>query len=503
MDGVFDIGTPEPVPDPFNMAAYVLRKAKALGDTPALEIHSAVGADVHSYAHIERTVQQTAAGLQAYGLGSGDKVLMRLGNSVDFPIVFLACLWAGFVPVPTSSALTQSEVDWIARDLAPRLCVGHGDVPLPSGVPCIQPDALRGSGAMDAAMLGPADRLGYVIYTSGSSGQPRAVAHAHRAIWARRMMYEGWYGLTAQDRVLHAGAFNWTYTLGVGLMDPWAQGATALIREDGQSSAELPDLLKRSRATIFAAAPGVYRQILKSQATLSLPDLRHGLSAGEALSAGVRNTWRDRVGTEIYEALGMSECSTYISACPGRQAPEGAAGFVQAGRRVTVLGQDGQPQPFGTPGTLAIHQRDPGLMLGYLGAPQATAARMKGPWFDTGDRATLSADGTVHFQGRDDDMMNAGGYRVAPLEVEAAFAPLPGLAECAAVDVAVKADARVIALFYNSAAPLEEATLAAHAQAHLARYKQPRLYIHCPALPRNANGKLNRKALRAAYEAPK
>jgi acyl-coenzyme A synthetase/AMP-(fatty) acid ligase len=55
------------------------------------------------------------------------------------------------------------------------------------------------------------------------------VAHAHRAVWARRMMMHGWYGLTPEDRLLHAGAFNWTFTLGTGLLDPWAMGATALI----------------------------------------------------------------------------------------------------------------------------------------------------------------------------------------------------------------------------------------------------------------------------------
>jgi acyl-coenzyme A synthetase/AMP-(fatty) acid ligase len=77
--------------------------------------------------------------------------------------------------------------------------------------------------------MGDPDRLAYLVFTSGSSGEPKAVAHAHRAIWARRMMTEGWYGLTPEDRLLHAGAFNWTFTLGTGLLDPWAIGATALI----------------------------------------------------------------------------------------------------------------------------------------------------------------------------------------------------------------------------------------------------------------------------------
>ena len=79
--------------------------------------------------------------------------------------------------------------------------------------------------------MGDPDRLAYIIYTSGTSGVPRGVCHAHRAIWARQMMMQGWYGLRPEDRLLHAGAFNWTYTLGTGLMDPWTMGATALIPE--------------------------------------------------------------------------------------------------------------------------------------------------------------------------------------------------------------------------------------------------------------------------------
>jgi acyl-coenzyme A synthetase/AMP-(fatty) acid ligase len=137
---------------------------------------------------------------------------------------------------------------------------------------------------------------------------------------------------------MHAGAFNWTYTLGTGLMDPWAIGATALIPEAGIAPAQLPLLLKRFDATIFAAAPGVYRQMLKMPVP-ALPRLRHGLSAGEKMP----ETDPRRLGGgdrhPVYEALGMSEVSTYVSACPARPAPPGTAGFPQPGRRVAVLGR--------------------------------------------------------------------------------------------------------------------------------------------------------------------
>ena len=101
--------------------------------------------------------------------------------------------------------------------------------------------------------MGAPDRPGYIVFTSGSGGTPRAVVHAHRAVWARRMMWDGWYGLRTDDRVLHAGAFNWTYTLGTGLMDPWAIGATALVVAPG---APMSLLMRRHDATNLCRRAG-------------------------------------------------------------------------------------------------------------------------------------------------------------------------------------------------------------------------------------------------------
>jgi acyl-coenzyme A synthetase/AMP-(fatty) acid ligase len=112
----------------------------------------------------------------------------------------------------------------------------------------------------------------------------------------------------------------------------------------------------------------------------------------------------------------------------------------------------------------------------------------------------MDQGGAVRYLGRDDDMMNAGGYRVSPVEVEEAMLRFSGVSECAAVEVAVRADARVIACFYASATPLDEAALARHAAETLARYKQPRLFIRLPALLRGANNKLRRRDLRRDWE---
>ncbi len=501
---VWGEGDTEPCPAPFNLAAHVLAAVRRVPDRIALQVVRPAGAERWSYARLEAAVRGTGAGLRAMGLVPGDRVLMRLGNTVDFPVLFLGAIAAGLVPVPTSSQLTIAEIERIVAEIAPALIVAAPGVAAPQVPQCpvLGLEALRALHSHPPFdwEMGDPDRLAYLIYTSGTSGRPRAVAHAHRAIWARRMMHEGWYGLRETDRLMHAGAFNWTYTLGTGLMDPWSVGAQALIPAEGVEPAQLPLLLKRFDATIFAAAPGVYRQMLRG-AMPALPRLRHGLSAGEKLPDAVRGAWEAATGTPICEALGMSEVSTFVSAAPGRPAPPGASGYPQPGRRVAVLGADGVPVPRGEAGTLAVHRSDPGLFLGYLGQPEETAARFAGDWFLTGDTVAMAGDGAITYLGRDDDMMNAGGYRVSPLEVERAMNDHPAIEESAAVEVEVRPGVSVIALFH-AGAEVAAAELAAFAETRLARYKQPRLFIPLPAVPKGANNKLARKALRQGWTPP-
>ncbi|MEP2715682.1 class I adenylate-forming enzyme family protein [Pseudophaeobacter sp.] len=501
MLSLFDQGAFAPCPAPFNLAAHVLRRATDLSQKPGLEVLGPGGSQIWTFAQLEAAVRGTGTGLLQQRLQPGQILLMRLGNTVDFPIAYLGAIAAGLVPVPTSSDLTEGEVAKMIADLEPAAVLRDPEVTCaahPNQILLADLQAMHALPPCDYAMGDP-ERMAYAVYTSGTSGKPRAVAHAHRAIWARQMMVDGWYDLKAEDRLLHAGAFNWTFTLGTGLMDPWTIGATALIPEPGTDPSDLPALLKQHRATIFAAAPGVYRKILKTKSPLDLPDLRHGLCAGEKLSAHLHSAWTKITGTELYEAYGMSECSTFISSSPSHPARGQALGQPQPGRRVAILGPDG-PVPQGDEGTIAIAASDPGLMLGYMNAPEETAARMQDGWFLTGDQGAMAVDGQVSYLGRADDMMNAGGFRVSPIEVETQLSAHPGIIQVGVATVEVKTDSHIIVAFYTGPRALEVEELQDFAAQKLARYKQPRAYVHLPALPSGANGKLLRRALPAYFK---
>ncbi len=485
-------------PPRFNMAAYVLAQAVERADHPALIVP---GQQTLTYSDLEQAVRGTATGLLRLA-SPGDHILMRLGNTPDFPITYLACIAAGLVPVPTSSQLTVPEVTKMAQDLSPALVVQAEDVAAPASEwPALTLDNLRALRDLPQADydMGDSNRTAYIVYTSGTSGHARAVVHAHRAIWARRMMWDGWYGLTPDDRLMHAGAFNWTYTLGTGLMDPWSVGATAIIPPDDTDAATLPALMALHDATIFAAAPGVYRRLLR-QDMPAIPTLRHGLSAGEKLPETLRQAWQAQTNTPIHEAFGMSECSTFISGSPDRPSPSGALGYPQPGRQVALCGHKG-PVVTGQTGQIAIHRSDPGLMLGYLNQPLETAARYDGDWFMTGDEGIMDANGAITYAGRADDMMNAGGYRVSPVEVETVLSQHPDITEVACAEVRLRADLSLIAAFYTGPDVIDDAELTKFATDVLAAYKVPRIFVHRDALPRGANNKLLRRALRTAWEA--
>jgi 4-hydroxybenzoate-CoA ligase len=504
---LFDDGPFAPCPAPFNMAAHTFAAALRTPGKVALEVLAGPGAvkERWTYVALADAVRRTAGGLAGRGIGRGDRVLLRLGNSADFPVLFFAANALGAVPVATSAQLTPAELGPILADIAPALvCLGPGlTLPDAPGAPVIgagEIAALRAHDPAPFAATAP-DEPAYMVMTSGTSSGPKGVVHAQRSGWARRMMWDGWYGLTPDDRMLHAGAFNWTYTLGAGLTDPWAAGATALVYAGLPDRHIWPRLAGAHGATLFAAAPGVFRQMLDAPGLAEgFAGLRHALSAGEALPEGVRAAWSGATAKPIHEALGMSEVSTYVSSCPARPAPPGTVGYPQPGRRIAILPEEGaEPLLRGSDGLLAVSGRDPGLMLGYWNRPEDTAAAFRGEWFVTGDRARMHPDGAITHLGRADDLMNAGGFRVSPAEVEAALLAHPGVAEAAAVELAAGSGATVIAAFYVPRdGALAEAELAAHCAERLARYKCPRVFRALDALPRSPNGKLLRRRLREA-----
>ncbi|WP_370153232.1 class I adenylate-forming enzyme family protein [Ferrovibrio sp.] len=502
----------DPVPARFNIARYCLAEnARLRPDKTAMILAGADHEFRMTFGEVDQAVRRLAAGLQGLGLPRGSRIMIRMANDADYALTYFATMAAGYVALPSSAQLTAAEAAYLLENSGAAAVAASAelatDLQLPAGVLLIDPARL--AQLKQAAPLADyadtaADDPAYLVYTSGTTGRPKGVLHAQRAAWGRRPMHQGWLGLHESDVMLHAGAFNWTYTLGVGLVDPWAVGATTVLYNGPRDIQVWPALLEKHRATMFAAVPTLYRQILKycDLASHDLSAFRHGVTAGEALAPALLAEWQQRTGRPLYEALGMSEISTYISTGPGMQIKPGSPGRPQPGRRVAILdpdddGNGARPLAQGETGLLAVHRSDPSLMLGYWNRPEEEALVYRGEWFCGGDLASIDADGYVWHHGRNDDVMNAMGYRVSPVEVEMALAEHPAIAEVAVTEIRVREDVSVVAAFIvlREGESLTAETIAGFAQDRLAAYKCPREWRFVASLPRTANGKVQRKKL--------
>ena len=527
-----------PPPPRFNLVSYCLgavarERPDALALTVVRDLDAGdAGVQRFTFGQLDDAVRRVASGLRALGLSwtttaSGDvvppRVVLRLPTTSDYALLLLGIMAAGYVALPASPMLTGTELAFVLDDAeASALVVDAGaeaellanlrDDGRWGELRLITPEDIqrfiRESSPGDYADTA-ADDPALLIYTSGTTAQPKGVLHAQRVAWGRRPMLEGWYGgLGPDDTLLHTGAFNWTYTLGTGLLDPWSQGAAALIYTGASgTTGDLtvwPRLMERFGATVNASVPGLYRKLLRDVdlERYDLSRLRHGLVAGEALPLSLLKAWRSTTGTELYEALGMSECSTYISSSPSTPTKPGSPGRAQRERCVAVLPLDPRDgdEPLDEPGAvglLAVHRSDPGLMLGYWRRSEEEKAVFRGEWFVGGDLAAFASDAYLRYHGRADDVMTALGYRVSPLEVESCLEEHPAVAEVAVAEVPLRRDVRVIAAFVvpTEAREADAGALLLHAREHLAAYKCPRELIFVDALPRTANGKVRRREL--------
>lgn len=517
------------IPERFNIgvACTDAHLGTAVAARAAVIVDRDDATDEITFAALAERTSRFAQLLRNLGCDVGDRVLVRLPNCLAYPTAFLGALKRGAVPVPTSTRLTADEVRFLGTDSGAVVLVTDRPTWDAMHVMLEELPALRDVLLVGDAPPAPARRLrvrtlepllarvtrwepphptrvenpAYLVYTSGTTGYPKGVVHAHRALLGRQPSSAYWFDFDpAGDRVLHAGKYNWTYVLGTGLMDPLFRGHTTIVHEGATDAALWPARIARHGATIFLGVPTIYRQILQKTAfgRADVPTLRHCMSAGEQLAADVLAGWRERFGLDVYEALGMTECSYYLCETRSRPIRPGSAGFVQPGHDVRLLDPETLREvPDGAEGMLCIHRADPGLMLRYWNQPEETAACFRGDWFLTGDYARRDAEGYVWFLGRRDDLINTFGYRVSPHEVERVLKSHPDVADAAAVGETVGPEKILVAAYVvPRARGLTPDAVLAYAREHLASYKAPRIVHLVDDLPRTRNGKVLRRALR-------
>lgn len=505
---------------------------RGMGELIAMIVEDdTLGTSQYTYQELANASSRFAQLLLEKNIQSGERILIRLPNSLSYPTAFFGSMKMGGIAVPTSTLLAAQEVAYLANDSGAKVLVmaksmWHELASSLDDCPHISLILLTGPGQLpdntNSAILIDLDAQlsqiepiqhsvdtkpddpAYLVYTSGTTGFPKGVLHGHRSLIGRLPASEYWFQFQknnsqGQERILHSGKFNWTYVLGSALMDPLYQGKTVIVYE-GENDAELwPRLIKEHQCTIFIGVPTIYRQLIQKTAYTrkDLPSLKHCMSAGEHLSDEMLNAWRERFEIDVYEAIGMSEISYYISQNKYRSIRPGSAGFPQPGHDVHLLDADLNEVGINEEGMICIPDSDPGLFLEYWQLAEQTAEAKHSGWFFTGDYARRDEDGYIWFLGRRDDIINTFGYRVSPHEIERVMATHIAVAECVALGEEITKDKTLVSLcviLRPDQNPSEEVLLQFAAD-HLAKYKAPKKIYFMKDFPRTKNGKVLRKKM--------
>ena len=505
---------------------------KGMGGRTAMIVEDDVlGQSQYTYSELSTASSRFAQLLLNNGVQENDRVLIRLPNSLSYPTAFFGTMKIGAIAVPTSTLLAASEVEYLANDSSAKVLVlaktmwpemkdslvnnqqlslvlltGPGEMPSDkiNATLIDLHTSLEKTDVLKSIVQTKPDDPAYLVYTSGTTGFPKGVLHGHRSLIGRLPASEYWFQFQednsqGQERILHSGKFNWTYVLGSALMDPLFHGKTVVVHE-GANDAELwPRLIKQHECTIFIGVPTIYRQLIQKTTYTGkdLPSLKHCMSAGEHLSDEMLSAWRDRFDMDVYEAIGMSELSYYISQNKYQPIRPGSAGFPQPGHNVHLLDADLNEVSVNEEGMICIPTDDPGLFLEYWQLDQQTAEAKHNGWFFTGDYARRDEDGYIWFLGRRDDIINTFGYRVSPHEIERVMNTYPAIAECVALGEEIEKDKILVSLCVTlrEDTKVDETTLLNFAASNLAKYKTPKKIYFMDSFPRTKNGKVIRKEL--------
>ena len=520
------------IPDELNIASYVVDRHVEEGR--GARVAAWAEGRAYTFADLRALTNRFANVLEALGVGPGDHVMLRLGTSLYTLIAILGAIKAGAIPAPTSFLFRDHEIEKILVNSDAVAAISTPELAGPieavrARAPMLRQMILAGAdAAADAATVdgmrtlswerlmagasddfAPArthrDQPAFIIYTSGTTGDPKGVQQAHRWLVGAGDPYNReMVRMSADDVCYQPQDWSFMYPLGAGCLYPLMEGA-AIVVPHGRFTPEAAfEAIERHRVTVLAAVPTIYRMMLAlpdAERRYRLGSLRACVSAGEALPADTFNEFRRRFGVTIYDGIGQTETHIFIGNRIGMEIRPGSMGKPLRGYEAAILDDEGREQKRGEPGQLVLRNGHPGLTLGYRKAAARWAAVNRGGWYYTQDIAYADADGYFWYVSRADDLIKSRAYLVSPKEVESALLEHPAVLEAAVVGIPdpqigaiIKGFLALRAGYAPSEALAEE--IRGHVRAVIAPYKAPQRIEFLSELPKTANGKILRRALR-------
>jgi len=459
-----------------------------------------------------------ADGLAAAGIQRGDRVAMVLPNGLPAIVGFLAAATAG-TAAPLNLAYREEEFRFFLEDTGARLLLvptGGADAARRAAegrVPVLEVETRTdGSVGLSGAPArrpvtppSPAD-VALVLHTSGSTGRPKRVPLTHANLTVSAANIVGSYALTADDVSLCAMPLFHVHGLVASTLATLASAGTVVV--PGKfNPLSFWRVAVEHRVTWYSAVPTLHQMLLTrvesgAPRPAAAESLRFIRSCSAALPPQVMSDLEAAFGVPVLEAYGMTEAAHQMTTNPlppnGRRPGSVGRG---TGVLISIMDDSGRHLPTGERGEVVI--QGPNVTGGYENNPEANTAAFTDGWFRTGDQGVLDASGWLTLVGRLKELINRGGEKISPREIDEVLLGHPAVAEAVAFGVAhpiwgEEVAAAVVLRPQAGTAPTE-ADLIAHCRKRLADFKQPRRIAITDALPRTATGKIQRRAVAAAF----
>jgi len=431
---------------------------------------------------------------------------IMLPTSGLFPVAVLAGWMTGRVVVPLNYLLSPDDMRHVTADSGIDLLITVQAMldfvgGLPAGVRTLKFEDVRFKG-VPRPRLGPHradDELACLLYTSGTSAKPKGVMLTAGNLASNVEQCVEWARFNSRDVVLGVLPQFHSFGLTVLTLLPLAVGGRAVYTARFQPK-RLVELARLHRPTAFVAIPSMYNalRLLKSGASDDFASLRYCVSGGEPLPKSVMEGFRERYGVTICEGYGLTETSPVTNWCRPEEYRWKSVGRAMPRVDERIVSPDGVVLPPGEEGEVRI--KGPNVMRGYHNLPDATAAVFdEHGYFRTGDMGRFDADGHLMITGRIKEMLIIAGENVFPREIEEVLNQHASVKDSAVIGMQDESRGEVALAFVelNEGERCDEATLRAFCREHLAQFKVPREVRFLRALPRNATGKIVRRALSA------
>lgn len=462
-----------------------------------------------TYRQLRENIVQLSAQLNSFGLSRGDRIAIAMGNGPEMIVTFLAAAMCG-TAAPLNPKYKQQEFAFYYEDTQAKALIALPDTielahlavtpnmvvinAIPQADGTLSFSAVKGSGTVHPVELAEPDDLALILHTSGTTSRPKRVPIRHRHLVASAQNIVATYNLSANDIALCVMPLFHIHGIVGSMLSTLASGGT-VVCPPGFSALEFWKLLETFKPTWYSAVPTMH-QMLLARAERNLPvikanPLRFIRSSSASLPPAVMERIEQVFDAPVLESYSMSEASHLMTSnpLPPKLHKPGSVGY-GLGVEVGIINKNGELLEKGNLGEVVV--KGPNVFDGYENNPDANATAFVNGWFRTGDQGVLDDDGYLSLTGRLKELINRGGEKISPLEVDNVLLHHPAVAEALAFAVPHKTLGEDIQAAVVLKGDVSEKELQAHCSALLAEFKVPRKFYILDELPRGATGKLQR-----------